>query len=130
MATSPSIPVQSYRDLIAWQKAMALAREVYRITETFPRVETYGLIAQLRRAAVSIPSKIAEGHEHATGDYRNFLGHALGALMEIETQLLLSEDLSYLEKQKAECLLARTAELAKILHGLSRSLRIRINSAS
>ena len=121
--------MQSYRDLIAWRKAMELARDVYRITETFPRVETYGLISQLRRAAVSIPSKIAEGHERLSSDYRQFLGHALGSLMEIETQILLAVDLGYLERAKSESLLQRTEELAKILHGLLRALKIRLREA-
>lgn len=128
MATSTALPVQSYRDLIAWQKSMQLAREIYRLTELFPRVETYGLTSQMRRAAVSIPSKIAEGHERPSSDYRQFLGHALGSLMEIETQLLLAEDLGYLEKGRSENLLQRTTELAKILHGLLRSLRIRMRN--
>ena len=106
---------------------MLLAREIYRSTDAFPRVETYGLIAQLRRAAIAIPSKIAEGHERlSTGDYRQFLGHALGSLMEMETQILLSENLGYMEKAKSDDLLQRTAEVAKILHGLLRSLRIRM----
>jgi four helix bundle protein len=126
MENSVALPVQSYRDLIAWRKAMELAREIYRRTELFPRLEIYGLIAQLRRAAVSIPSKIAEGHERT--DYRQFLGHALGSLMEIETQILLAADLGYLEETKAEALLQRTAELAKILHGLLRSLQVRIRT--
>jgi four helix bundle protein len=127
MAIPTSLPVQSYRDLIAWQKSMLLAREIYRSTNAFPRLETYGLVAQLRRAAISIPSKIAEGHERlSTGDYRQFLGHALGSLMEIETQILLSENLGYMEKIKSDDLLQRTAEVAKILHGLLRSLRIRM----
>jgi four helix bundle protein len=121
-----ALPVQSYRDLIAWRKSMELAREVYRVTEAFPRIETYGLISQMRRAAVSIPSKIAEGHERPSSDYRQFLGHALGSVMEIETQILLAQDLGYSEKGKAESLLQRTAEVAKILHGLLRSLRIRM----
>lgn len=107
---------------------MQLAREIYRLTELFPRVETYGLTSQMRRAAVSIPSKIAEGHERPSSDYRQFLGHALGSLMEIETQLLLAEDLGYLEKGRSENLLQRTAELAKILHRLLRSLRIRMRN--
>lgn len=128
MATSTALPVQSYRDLIAWQKSMQLAREIYRLTELFPRVETYGLTSQMRRAAVSIPSKIAEGHERPSSDYWQFLGHALGSLMEIETQLLLAEDLGYLEKGRSENLLQRTAELAKILHRLLRSLRIRMRN--
>jgi four helix bundle protein len=126
MATTTTIPVQSYRDLIAWQKSMQLAREIYRLTEAFPRVETYGLTSQMRRAAVSIPSKIAEGHERPSSDYRQFLGHALGSLMEIETHVLLAEGFGYLEKEKSEGLLLRTAEVAKILHGLLRSLRIRM----
>lgn len=126
MATTTTLPVQSYRDLIAWRKSMELAREVYRVTEAFPRIETYGLISQMRRAAVSIPSKIAEGHERPSNDYRQFLGHALGSLMEIETQVLLAESFAYLEKEKSERLLLRTAEVAKILHGLLRSLRIRM----
>jgi four helix bundle protein len=115
--------VQSYRDLIAWQKSMMLAREIYRATETFPRVETYGLVAQLRRAAIAIPSKIAEGHELLSGEYRQFMGHALGSLMEMETQILLAEDLGYLDGEKSSKLLQHTTEVAKILHGLLRSLR-------
>lgn len=103
-----------------------MAREIYRVSEIFPRIEAYGLISQMRRAAVSIPSKIAEGHERPSSDYRQFLGHALGSVMEIETQILLAQDLGYLEKGKGENLLQRTAELAKILHGLLRSLRIRM----
>ena len=126
MAATTAVPVQSYRDLIAWRKSMELAREIYRVSETFPRIETYGLISQMRRAAVSIPSKIAEGHERPSSDYRQFLGHALGSLMEIETQVLLAESFAYLEKEKSERLLLRTAELAKILHRLLRSLRIRM----
>ena len=127
MGTTIRIPVQSYRDLIAWRKSMELPREIYRLTETFPRIETYGLVSQMRRAAVSVPTKIAEGHERiSTGDYRQFLGHALGSLMEIETHVLLAESLGYLEKEKSEGVLLQTGEVAKILHGLLRSLRIRM----
>jgi four helix bundle protein len=125
MASAPA-PVQSYRDLIAWQKSMMLAREIYRATEAFPRVETYGLVAQLRRAAVTIPSKIAEGHERFSGEYRQYLGHALGSLMEMETQILLAGDLGYLDREKSSQLLQHTAEVGKILHGLLRSLRNRM----
>jgi four helix bundle protein len=125
MASAPAT-VQSYRDLIAWQKSMVLAREIYCATETFPRVETYGLVAQLRRAAIAIPSKIAEGHELLSGEYRQFLGHALGSLMEMETQILLAEDLGYLDREKSSKLLQHTAEVGRILHGLLRSLRTRM----
>ena len=103
---------------------MELVLEIYRATRTFPQVETYGLISQLRRAAIAVPSKIAEGHERlSTGDYRQFLGHALGSVMEIETQILIAEELSYLDKEKTARVLERTSEVGKILNGLLRSLR-------
>jgi four helix bundle protein len=120
------MPVQSYRDLIAWQKAMELVVSVYTCTQTFPKVETYGLISQMRRAAVSVPSNIAEGHARiSTGEFRQFLGHALGSLVEIETQILIGERLSYIDTEKSNELLARTTELGKILNGLLRSLPTR-----
>ena len=116
MGLCSTIPVQSYRDLIAWRKSVDLVIEIYRSTQSFPRVETYGLISQLRRAAISIPSEIAEGHERiSTGEFRQFLGHALGALMEIETQFLIAQELGYLENEKSENLLQKTAEVGKIL---------------
>jgi four helix bundle protein len=116
-------PVQSYRDLIGWQKSMDLVVEVYRSTESFPKAETYGLMAQLRRAAVSIPSNIAEGHDRiSTGEFKQFLGHARGSLVEVETQILISQRLGYLEPSQSTNLLQRTAEIAKILNGLLGSL--------
>lgn len=124
MATSTTTPVRTYRDLIAWRKSMDLTREVYRATEAFPRIETYGLVAQLRGAAIAIPSKIAQGHERfSTGDYRQVLGHALGSQIEIETQILLAEDLRYMDQERSSKLLQQTAEVGRILHGLLRSLR-------
>lgn len=116
--------VRSYRDLIAWQKSIDLVTAVYRSTRSFPREETYGLVSQLRRAAVSVPSNIAEGHARlTTGEFRQFLGHALGSLMEIETQIVISEGLEYIEKSEAERLLERTAEVGKIIRGLLQSLK-------
>ena len=116
-------PVQSYRDLIVWQKSMDLVVEIYCSTQNFPRTETYGLIAQLRRAAVSIPSNIAEGHDRlSTGEFKQFLGHARGSLVEVETQILISQRLGYLEPSQSTNLLKRTTEIAKILNGLLRSL--------
>ena len=87
----------SYRDLIAWQKAFSLVAEVYRQTETFPKSETYGLTSQIRRAAVSVVSNIAEGQGHnSSGEFQQFLGHAKGSLAELETQILLADELGYL----------------------------------
>lgn len=120
------MPVRSYRDLVAWQKAMELVVRVYTCTQTFPKAETYGLISQMRRAAVSVPSHIAEGHARiSTGEFRQFLGHALGSLVEIETQILIGERLSYIDAEKSNELLARTTELGKILNALLRSLPTR-----
>jgi four helix bundle protein len=119
-------PGQSYRDLIAWQKSIELVLEIYRCTNAFPRTETYGLVSQLRRAAISVPSNIAEGHERiSTGQFRQFLGRALGCLMEIETQIIVAERLGYLDKEKSLQLLEHTAEVGKILNGLLRSLAAR-----
>jgi four helix bundle protein len=116
-------PVQSYRQLIAWQKAMDFVAEVYRVTRTFPKEEMYGVTSQPRRAAVSIPSNIAEGQgRRSTGEFCQFLGHARGSLLETETQLLLSERLDYIDHTTAETLLGRTSELGRILNGLMKSL--------
>lgn len=116
--------VRSYRDLIAWQKSIDLVAEIYRSTRSFPREEIYGLVSQLRRAAVSVPSNIAEGHARlTTGEFRQFLGHALGSLMEIETQIVISERLEYIEKSESDRMMERTAEVGKIIRGLLKSLK-------
>ena len=121
-ATVSSI-IQSYRDLIVWKKSMSLVLEVYRSTNAFPKTETYGLATQMRRAVVSIPSNIAEGQARlSTAEFKQSLGHARGSLMEVETYVLLAQELSYLESDQSESLLARTAEVGKILNGLLNSL--------
>src|SRR5580692_2999015 len=115
--------VQSYRDLVVWKKSMALVLEVYRCTQPFPKTETYGLTSQLRRAAVSIPSNIAEGHgRRSTGEFKQFLGHARGSLAEVETQVLIAQDLCYLNLEQSEKLLRSAAEVGRIINGLLVSL--------
>jgi four helix bundle protein len=90
--------VQTYRDLKVWRIAVELMLEVYRITETFPRSEQFGLTSQLRRAAVSVVTNIAEGHARSTrGEYRNFLSIARGSAVEVEVQLFLAEQLGYVQ---------------------------------
>ena len=102
---------------------MALVLEVYRSTQTFPRTETYGLVSQLRRAAISIPSNIAEGQARlSTGEFRQFLGNARGSLMEVETQVVLARELRYLDRDASEDLLSATTEVGRILNGLLNSL--------
>jgi four helix bundle protein len=117
------MPVRSYRDLIAWQKSIDFVTEIYRCTRTFPKEETYGLISQLRRAAVSVPSNIAEGHARlTTGEFRQFLGHALGSLTEIETQIQIANRLGYIGREDLNWLLAHSTEIGKVVRGLLQSL--------
>jgi four helix bundle protein len=116
--------VQSYRDLIAWQKAMDLVVAVYEASRAFPREEAYGLTSQLRRAAVSVPSNIAEGQgRRSTKEFGRFLGIAYGSLQEVETQVILSVRLGYLESAQEERVLAQCAEVGRLINGLMRSLR-------
>jgi four helix bundle protein len=115
--------IQSYRDLIVWKKSMSLVLDVYRSTNAFPKTETYGLSTNLRRAAVSIPSNIAEGQARlSTAEFKQSLGHARGSLMEVETYVLLAQELGYIERDQSEALLGHTAEVGKILNGLLNSL--------
>jgi four helix bundle protein len=116
--------VQSYRDLVVWRKSMALVLDVYRCTQAFPKIETYGLTSQLRRAAVSVPSNIAEGQaRRSTGEFKQFLGNARGSLAEVDTQLLIARDLGYLENQVSKGLLDATAEIGRMLSGLLAALK-------
>lgn len=117
-------PVKSYRELIAWQKAIELVAAVYHHTASFPGSERFGLTSQLRRAAVSVPSNIAEGQGRAsTGEFSQFLGHAKGSLFEIETQVFIARHLGFLQSAGSEDLLHRCAEVGRILNGLIADLK-------
>jgi four helix bundle protein len=95
---------QSYRDLIVWQKARVLVREVYGVTRVFPRDELYRLTSQLRRAAVSVPSNIAEGEARLSRkEFHHFLTQARGSLAELETQVLIARDLDYISQEERAC---------------------------
>src|SRR6202163_3404212 len=95
-------PPRSYKDLVVWQKGIALAEAVYRLTKSFPSTEKFGLVAQMRRAAVSIPSNIAEGQaRHTTGEFIQFISHAEGSAAELDTQLILAAELDFCEKAAA-----------------------------
>ena len=116
----------SYTDLIVWQKAKTLATAVYRITESFPHKEMYGLTSQARRAAVSVASNIAEGQGRLTKDeFQQLLGYSRGSLLELETQLAIAVDLNYLEKREFEKVEAQTREVKRLLNGLIESIRVR-----
>ncbi len=115
---------KSYRELIAWQKAMALVTKVYRLTKKFPREELYGLTNQVRRAAVSVPSNIAEGQARLSQkEFRHFLSHSRGSLVEIETQVLIAQSLGYVDPKESNELLDDAAELGKVLNGLIASIK-------
>ena len=112
-----------HRDLIAWQKSMRLVREVYTQTGYFPKHELYGLASQLRRAAVSIPSNLAEGaNRNSRKEFHQFVGTARGSLAEVETQVEIARDLSYIAEPTANDLLMQIEELGRILTGLRTSL--------
>ena len=111
----------SYRELIAWQKAMTLAETVYEVTRSFPADERFGLTNQLRRAAVSVPSNIAEGHgRQSRADFVRFLRIALGSVREIETQLLLAGRLGFADATKVGLITGDAEEVARLLFGLIR----------
>ena len=112
---------RDFRELIVWQKSMEMVTEIYRQTKLFPKEEVYGLTSQLRRAAVSVPSNIAEGQGRLTiGEFRQFLGNSKGSLAEVETQILIARNLGYLDDP--EPLLKQTSEVARLLNGLFKSL--------
>jgi four helix bundle protein len=102
---------------------MVLARHIYRVTASFPHEERFGLVNQMRRAAVSIPSNLAEGHARSgTGEFRYFISIAMGSTAELETQLLLSSDLGYLAAEEKKNLLSQLDDIGRMLRGLHKSL--------
>jgi four helix bundle protein len=115
--------IESYLDLIVWQKAMDLVVEVYRLTQRFPKDELYGLVSQMRRAAVSVPSNIAEGQGRRTrGEFLQFLGQARGSLAELNTQAILALRISLLPAPEAKALELQIVEVGRLLSGLQNSL--------
>ena len=118
---------KNFRDLRVWQLGMQLAEEVYRLSQQFPKHETYGLGSQIQRAAVSIPANIAEGHAiGSTKDFARFLGIAQGSLAELETHLMLAERMKYGNPVEIQSMLGRCGEEARMLRALRRSVRSRI----
>jgi len=115
-----------HRDLVVWQKAMRLAAEVHRTTSAFPRSEVVGLTSQIRRAAVSIPSNLAEGSaRRTTPDFVAFLHVARGSQAELDTQLRLAHDFGYLSDQSFAALIASTEEIGRLLTAVIAGLRRR-----
>jgi len=122
-AVGRSNGTQSYRDLLVWQKSMVLAKEIYQLTTKFPPEEKFGLISQMRRAAVSVPSNLAEGQaRHTSGEFIVFISHAEGSLAELDTQLTLAVELNFLSGKEAARELDTIIELRRMLNGLRRSV--------
>ncbi|PZU91157.1 MAG: four helix bundle protein [Chryseobacterium sp.] len=113
-----------FKELIVWQKSIDLVTEIYRITEKFPSNEIYGLTSQLRRAAVSVPSNIAEGNtRRSKADYLQFLRIARGSCSEIETQIIISKNLGFVDVDIFETLNFNIIEISKMINGLINSLK-------
>jgi len=114
---------KSYRDLRVWSTAMSLVLEVYRVTECFPQTERFGLTSQLRRAAVSVPSNIAEGHARSTrGEYKNALSVARGSVAELEVQMTLAIQLGYVQPPVLAKAFADCEAISKMITNLKRAL--------
>ncbi len=115
-----------YKELHVWQSAIDLAVEVYRITEKLPKQERYGLISQINRAVISIPSNIAEGAgRNSSKDFNNFLGISLGSSFELDTQLIISNKLEFIENDKFENIVAELEIIQNMLVKLKKSLNIK-----
>ena len=119
METKP----QNYKDLVVWQKGISLAKAIYQLTTKFPGEEKFGLVAQMRRAAISIPSNIAEGQaRHTTGEFIQFISHAEGSTAELETQLILSVELGFADTKSTEGVFILVDDIRRMLNGLRRKL--------
>jgi four helix bundle protein len=117
----------SFKDLRVWQEAMKFVVQVYRATVQSPRHELYGLSQQLRRAAVSVPSNIAEGKGHRSDrEFGNFLLHARGSLLEVQTQVMIAKELQYISGEEAAGILASADSICRSLNALINSLREKV----
>lgn len=119
--------VRSFKDLIVWQKSVDLISTIYRLTATFPKIETYGLSSQLQRAAVSVAANIAEGNgRDSTKEYIHHLSYSLGSLAEVETYLVVSVRLAYVQQSEILNLESKCDEIGKMLRSLQKALRSKL----
>lgn len=115
--------MKTHRDLDVWKKAIVLVTSVYKLTEGFPKQELYGLTNQMRRSAVSIPSNIAEGAARTSiKEFAQFLSIAIGSMAELETQLIISQNLTYLTTEQLDSILSELTEIRKMTLGLKKSI--------
>jgi four helix bundle protein len=115
--------IRTYRDLGIWSKGIEVVKDMYKLTEKFPKQETYGLISQMRRAAVSIPSNVAEGfRRYHNNEYKQFLYISLGSCAELETQITIAKELEYIPKDKEAALLEKLDHLCRMIANLIKKL--------
>ena len=116
--------MHNFKNIIAWQKARALVKEVYLLLKKFPKSELHGLVSQIMRSVISIPSNIAEGNSRdSTREYLHHLSIAVGSLAELETQLIIASRLGYCAAEETDSLLTRTKEIGRMISGLQRALK-------
>jgi four helix bundle protein len=121
------VKINSYRNLIVWQKSVALVTDIYTLTKSFPQEEKFGIVSQLNRASVSIPSNIAEGWgRKSSKNYLQFLRISRGSLMETETLLEISKNLNYINEREFKVISDNIEEVSKILQGLIKSIQQKI----
>ena len=121
----------NHKELVVWQKSLALAVDIHAATAGFPRSEQFGLVAQMRRAAVSVPSNIAEGSaRRTTRDFAAFLHIARGSLSELETQMIVAQRVGYLGATASQALVVQSDEVGRMLTALIAALRRRIAASS
>jgi len=114
---------QNYKDLVVWQKGIELAKATYRLTSKFPSEEKFGLVSQMRRATISIPSNIAGGQaRHTMGEFIQFISHAEGSVAELETQLILSVELGFVNAENTKPSAVLLDDIRRMLNGLRRKL--------
>lgn len=119
--------IRSYKDLLVWQKGIRLVKTVYQLTQHFPDSERFGLVSQMRRAAVSIPSNIAEGQaRHTPREFVNFLSHAEGSVAELETQVIVAIELGFCTQASTREITDLTTELSKMLDSLRKRIEAKL----
>ena len=120
--------MKTFRELIVWQKSMSFVTEIYKVSKQFPKGENFGLISQIRRSAVSIPSNISEGYgREGLNDYLRFLNIAIASLFELQTQIEIAFNLEYIDKEKFDNLYELSREIERMLSSFIRSLKSKRN---
>jgi four helix bundle protein len=115
--------IKTYRDLDIWTVGIEIVKDIYKLTENFPKQEMYGLVSQMRRAAVSIPSNVAEGfRRYHNKEYKQFLYTSLGSCAELETQITITQELKYIQKNEESILLEKLDHLCRMITNLSKKL--------